>query len=115
MPKFKIKGTYIHGGKAYSGTLEKPTEIDLPSNKFFITAPRFINDAYTFASPEFPAEITLPEGEFLDNGLRAEEPDEAKPAHAGKAGGAPSAAQHFAQKVEPKKGQSGRAADKDAI
>lgn len=116
MPKFKVKGTFFHGGKTYQGTPEKPAELELPSNKFFITAPRFLNDAYVFASPEFPTEITLPEGEFLDNGLKAEEPEEPKPHHAGKAGGAPSAAQHFGQKVEPKKGgQSGRAADKDAI
>lgn len=37
--------------------------------KYIIRAPRYLDGVYVFASPDFPAEVELPEGTKRDEGL----------------------------------------------
>ncbi|HWV38852.1 MAG TPA: hypothetical protein VN033_10300 [Vulgatibacter sp.] len=82
--------------------------------KYWIRSPRYINGVYIFASPEFPAEVELPEGTKVDPGLAPfdEKPEKPVP-HFAQHGGTPSAAEAFGPKDGEKSGKKGvRASDR---
>lgn len=78
--------------------------------KFWITKSRYIGGQYVHASPEFPAEIDLPEGTKVDGGLHPiEEKPERPTPHFAKGG--TSAADVFGVKADAGK-KGGRPSDR---
>lgn len=74
MPKYFIKGPVVLNGEMHEGTVKEPKEVSLDSDLFVITEPRYMGlpgaEQYIKASAEEPATIRIPEGSFIDNGLR---------------------------------------------
>lgn len=100
MPKYMVKGSMVLGGKRVDGTTQEPAEVSLKSDVFILTSPRYIEGmGYIRASPEEPARVQIPEGEFIDSDLRPEEEPAAgklKPYHLeGKTGARKTAAEYY--------------------
>lgn len=100
MPKYQVKGTMVVDGKKYEGTTQEPAEISLQSDVFWLTQSRYIEGlGYIRASPEEPAKVQIPEGEFIDSGLRPEDepaPGKLRPYYVeGKAGSRKTAAEFY--------------------